>query len=111
MDDRGREGLMNDGVWASGQWQVKEGKVEEFIEQWRDWLTRTSQSVPGFRSATLLRALDDPQRFTSISDWDDVASRDAWKASPGFQEGLESVKALCDEFLGGDHDVAATVTR
>jgi heme-degrading monooxygenase HmoA len=102
---------MDEGSWASGRWQVKEGKAEEFIQRWSDWLTRTSQNVPGFRSARLLRALDDPQRFTSISDWDDTASRDAWKASPGFQEGMDSAKALCEEFVGGDYDVAAVVTK
>ena len=68
----------------------------------------TSQSVPGFRSATLLRSEDDPLRFTSVSEWDDDATLKAWKTSPGFQEKFESVKGLCDEFLGGDYDVAAT---
>ena len=101
---------MGEGAWASGRWQVKEGKADEFIERWRDWLSRTSQGVPGFGSARLLRSKDDPLRFTSISDWDDDASRDAWKASPAFMEGLASVKELCDEFVGGDFDVATVVT-
>jgi heme-degrading monooxygenase HmoA len=105
-----RRTAMNEGKWASGRWQVKEGKVDEFIERWSDWLGRTGQTAPGFRSARLLRAEDDPLRFTSVSDWDDDASLKAWKVSPGFQEGIESVKELCDEFLGGDYDVAAVFT-
>ena len=36
-----------------------------------------------------------------MSEWDDAASRDAWKASHGFQEGFAASKALCDEFIGG----------
>ena len=99
---------MGDVKWASGRWQVKDGMADEFVQRWSDWLSWTSQTVPGFRSATLLRSQDDPQRFTSISDWDDDASVKAWKSTPGFAERIQSVQALCDEFLGGDFDVAAT---
>lgn len=101
---------MDEGKWASGRWQVKEGKADEFIERWSVWISRTSRTIPGFRSARLLRAEDDPLRFTSVSDWDDDVSLKTWKASPGFREGIESVKELCDEFLGGDYDVAAVFT-
>jgi len=101
---------MNEGKWASGRWQVKEGKVDEFIKRWSDWLGRTSQDIPGFRSARLLRAEDNPLTFTSVSEWDDDASRNAWKDSPGFREGIESAKELCDEFMGADFDVSAVIT-
>jgi heme-degrading monooxygenase HmoA len=101
---------MTEGKWASGRWQVKEGKVEEFIKRWSAWLGSTSQNVQGFRSARLLRAEDNPLLFTSVSEWDDGASRNAWKDSPGFNEGMESAKELCDEFLGGDFDVSAVIT-
>jgi hypothetical protein len=30
---------MNERFWASGHWQVKEGKAEEFIQQWKEWLS------------------------------------------------------------------------
>jgi heme-degrading monooxygenase HmoA len=98
---------MDENKWASGRWQVKEGKVEAFLERWKSWIGSSSQNITGFRSATLLRAEGDPLRFTSISVWDDDASLKAWKATPGFRQDLESVKELCDEFLGGDYDVAA----
>jgi heme-degrading monooxygenase HmoA len=101
---------MSEGKWASGRWQVKEGKADEFIQRWSDWLSRTSKDIQGFRSARLLRAEDDPQRFTSVSDWDDEASRNAWQASPGYREGFESVGELCDEFMGGNFAVAAVFT-
>ncbi|HWJ53066.1 MAG TPA: antibiotic biosynthesis monooxygenase family protein, partial [Propionibacteriaceae bacterium] len=68
-----------------GPLAVKEGNTEEFIQQWKEWLTRSSAGVSGFHHARLLRALSDPNLFTSISEWADAASRDAWKASPGFQ--------------------------
>jgi len=100
---------MSEAKWASGRWQVKDGMVDEFVERWTAWLSATGKATPGFRSARLLRSLDDPNVFTSISDWDDDASRDAWKSSEGFQTGLASARGLCDEFVGGDFDEAAAV--
>ena len=57
---------MGEGTGASRRWQVKDGKADEFIQRWSDWLQRTSQNIQGFRSARLLRAEDDPLRFTSV---------------------------------------------
>ena len=99
---------MDEGKWASGRWQVKEGEVDEFIQRWSAWISDVSQNVPGFRSARMLRAEGDPLRFTSVSEFDDDASLKAWKTSQGFRENIESCKELCDEFLGGDYDVAAS---
>jgi heme-degrading monooxygenase HmoA len=100
---------MNEVTWASGRWQVKEGQADEFVERWRSWLEWTSETVPGFRWARLLRSEDDPLRFTSVSDWDDEASLKAWKTTPGFNEKIGPVRELCDEFVGGDFAEAASV--
>ena len=100
---------MGERFWASGHWRVKEGKAEEFIQQWKEWLTGRSENISGFRHARLLRSPMNPHQFTSISEWTDAASRDAWKASPGFQEGFAASKVLCDEFVGGDYDEVVLV--
>jgi heme-degrading monooxygenase HmoA len=83
--------------------------VDEFVSRWQTWLEWTAENIPGFRSAKLLRSEDDPQRFTSISDWDDDATLKAWKESPGFAERIGPVREVCDEFVGGDFDVAVSV--
>jgi heme-degrading monooxygenase HmoA len=95
--------------WASGQWQVMEGRADDFVERWKIWLGWTSESIPGFRSARLLRSQDDSQRFTSVSDWDDDAALAAWTSNPGFQEKFDAVRELCDDFRGGNFDLAASV--
>jgi heme-degrading monooxygenase HmoA len=95
--------------WASGQWQVKAGMEDDFIDRWTAWLVWTRDTVPGFRSARLLRSDDARNRFTSVSDWDDAASARAWKMTPGFAERLGRARELCDEFVGGDFDLAAEV--
>ena len=99
---------MDEGKWASGRWQVKEGKADEFIERWGQWLGWTSQNVSGFRSTKLLRSDEDPLRFTSIADWDDDGSVRAWKTSENFRASIQSCRELCDEFLGGDFGVAVS---
>ena len=100
---------MDEATWASGQWQVREGQEQEFVERWAGWLTWTSENIPGFRSARLLRSNEDPRKYVSISDWDDDATRTAWKTSPGFREKFAAVRELCDAFVGGDYEVAVAV--
>jgi heme-degrading monooxygenase HmoA len=88
---------------------VQAGKEDEFVERWTAWLTSTSREVPGFRMARLLRSDDDPSVYTSVSEWGDPASLQAWKTSTAFQEGLRSTRELCDDFVGGDFGVASAV--
>jgi heme-degrading monooxygenase HmoA len=96
------------GSWASGRWEVKEGKEAEFVERWKEWLGWSSQNVPGFRSAHLLRSQDDLRMFTSVSDWDTDEQLKAWKTSEDFRQKFGAARELCDEFVGGDFDVAAS---
>jgi heme-degrading monooxygenase HmoA len=95
--------------FASGRWQVKAGQEDDFVDRWTAWLIWTRDTVPGFRSAKLLRSDDDADRFTSVSDWDDAASAREWKMTPGFAERLARVRETCDEFIGGDFDLVAEV--
>jgi heme-degrading monooxygenase HmoA len=94
-------------TWASGDWMVKEGNEEAFVERWKAWLGWSSQNIEGFVSATLIRDTEDPRHFVSFSAWKDAASRDAWKSSPGFAEKFPAARELCDEFHGGDFQLAA----
>lgn len=100
---------MAEAKYASGRWQAKDGMADEFISRWRTWLEWTAETVPGFRSAILLRSEDDPQRFTSMSDWDDDGSVVAWKTTSGFAERIGAVQELCDDFVGGDFDLMVSV--
>ena len=35
---------MSERFWASGHWQVKDGKAEDFTQQWKEWLSRVRMS-------------------------------------------------------------------
>lgn len=89
--------------YASGNWTVQEGREEEFISRWKEWLTRSASSVPGFGSASLIRDTANPRHFVSMSEWDDPKMRDSWKNSPEFAEGMASVRELTDDFYGSDY--------
>jgi heme-degrading monooxygenase HmoA len=106
----GRARTMNEAKWASGRWQVKDGQVAEFVQRWKDWLDSSTKGIAGFQWARLLRSKDDPLRFNSFSAWGDDASLKAWKTSSSFEQGLASVRELCDEFVGGDFDAVAELT-
>ena len=88
--------------YASGNWLVKSGDEDTFIDRWREWLTASSSGVDGFEGAHLLRSDDDKRRFVSYSEWRDTDARDEWHRSENFNEGFAACRALCDEFEGGD---------
>jgi heme-degrading monooxygenase HmoA len=88
-------------VYASGNWLVKEGKEEEFIRAWRSWFEGFRDHTPGMKWARLIRSVDDPRRFVSISIWESEKARDDWMATAEFPASLARIQALTDEFVGG----------
>jgi heme-degrading monooxygenase HmoA len=95
--------------YASGNWHVSPGSADEFIVRWREFLGWTRDEHPGLRSAALIRAQHDPDRFVSFATWASVDARDAWKNSDGFMERFSACRELCDDFTGGDYDHVVTI--
>jgi heme-degrading monooxygenase HmoA len=95
--------------FASGRWLVTEGKQEEFLQRWTEFLKWTKADAPGLIEAHLLRDVEDARSFVSVSEWTDAASRDAWKHRDGFRSHLDSARSLCDEFSSSDYELATEV--
>jgi quinol monooxygenase YgiN len=95
--------------YASGVWQVKEGKDEEFVERWKEFLQWSRANHPSMVVANLLRDRGTTGHYLSFSEWSDAASRDAWKQDPGFKTHIGACVALCENMHGADYDLAATV--
>lgn len=95
--------------YASGTWQVKEGREEEFIERWREFLEWTRETFPAMRVANLLRDSGVPGHYLSFSEWADESSRQAWKQAPDFETHIGACVALCENMTGADYDVALSV--
>ncbi|MFC7446350.1 antibiotic biosynthesis monooxygenase family protein [Rhodococcus daqingensis] len=95
--------------WASGNWRVADGKADEFVERWAEFLTWSKEANDGFLSARLIRDRQDPNHFVSFAAWRDPESMDAWKAQPGFAERFSSCRELCADMQGGNYELACAV--
>ena len=95
--------------YASGNWRVKEGSEQEFIGRWQAWLSTSTAAVKGFGSARLLQDTGDPRHFVSFSAWEDPGSRDLWKTSPEFADGLASCRELCEDVRLADYSEVASI--
>ena len=95
--------------WASGNWQVTNGKADEFVERWKEFLTWTREANDGFLSARLVRDLNDPHHFVSFASWRDVDSLNAWRQKPEFAERFGSCRALCAGMQGSNYALACAI--
>ena len=95
--------------YASGNWHVTKGKEKEFVETWTEFLQWTRKDFPAMVHASLVQDTADGGHFVSISEWEDTASRDAWKKSPGFARTFGAARALCDEMSSIDGEVRVTI--
>ncbi|WP_416986242.1 antibiotic biosynthesis monooxygenase family protein [Streptomyces sp. T028] len=95
--------------WSSGNWQVKEGRADEFVELWREFLTWTKEANDGFLGARLIRDLRSPDHFVSFAAWRDLDSMRAWQGSPDFGERFKAVHALCDDMQSGGYELVCDI--
>jgi quinol monooxygenase YgiN len=80
------------GLYTSGDWNVKHGEAESFIEAWSDLAEWTIAHVAGCTFAKLLRDDADPQRFLSFSPWRDAEAVNTWRELPGFAARVEQIQ-------------------
>jgi heme-degrading monooxygenase HmoA len=73
--------------YASGNWTVKAGSEDEFVARWIEFLSESTKTAEGFRTARLLRDSDDPRHFLSFSEWADAGARDAMEVESRVREG------------------------
>jgi heme-degrading monooxygenase HmoA len=95
--------------YASGDWVVAEGKEDEFLRRWTEFLEWTKAGAAGFIEAHLLRDAENARHFLSFSEWSDEASRASWRANDDFQSRFEAARSLCDSFSTYDYELATEV--
>ncbi len=95
--------------YASGNWHVKEGEEQEFVERWTGFLQWTRKDHPALEAASLIRDQGDPRHFLSFASWEDPEARAAWKQSPEFAERFGACRELCDDFYGSDYERAVVI--
>ncbi len=95
--------------YASGTWHVKDGRDEDFIERWKEFIRWSRETYPAMLEARLMRDRGTPGHYLSVSEWSDPASRDAWKQDEGFKTRMGACVELCENMKGADYDLAASL--
>jgi heme-degrading monooxygenase HmoA len=97
--------------YTSGNWLVKEGSEDAFIEAWTAFTGWSRENAAGAGEFVLIRSESEPRAFVSFGEWDSTESAYAWRDMPEFPELLGRCRALCDEFEANDYTQAAAVGR
>jgi heme-degrading monooxygenase HmoA len=97
--------------YSSGRWLVHEGREDEFIERWTEFIEWSLENAPGAQDFVLLRQGEHPRLFLSVGGWSDPDSMAAWQSHPEFAAKLGRCRELCDEFESGGYAVAAAPHR
>jgi heme-degrading monooxygenase HmoA len=84
--------------YSSGEWLVREGSEEEFIERWNSFIEWTLNEAPGAVSFVLVRSTEEPRKFLSLGAWENQEAQEAWRAMPQMQVMLGHCRAVCDQF-------------
>jgi heme-degrading monooxygenase HmoA len=68
--------------YSSGEWLVRPGSEEEFIEAWTTFIEWTLDNAPGAESFVLVRSLEDSRKFLSLGAWESQEAQEAWREMP-----------------------------
>ena len=97
--------------YSSGEWLVREGSEEEFIEAWTNFVEWSLDSTPGAESFVLVRSTEEPRKFLSLGAWESQQAQERWREMPQMQVMLGQARALCDEFDTHRYTLAASRGR
>ena len=80
-----------------GEWTVKPGKIQEFIEAWQagaDWIT---QNLPDDGEGMLLQDTENPNKFISLAFSVDPEKAQQLMSQSEFQELMSKTRTFCDD--------------
>ena len=97
--------------YSSGEWLVRPGSEQEFIERWTSFIEWTLNEAEGAVSFVLVRSTEEPRKFLSLGAWESQAAQEAWREMPQMQVMLGRCRALCDEYDTHRYTLAASLSR
>ena len=97
--------------YSSGEWLVREGSEEDFVERWTTFIEWTSNNAPGAESFVLVRSTEVPTRFLSLGAWENQDAQEAWRGMPRMRDLLSQCQELCEEFESHQYTLAASPGR
>jgi quinol monooxygenase YgiN len=84
-------------TFTSGEWRVKKGKEDAFVEAWASFADWSAQNGWGAERPYLLQDAGDARRLVSFGAWKDEEQVASWRALPEFQEFLGRARELCED--------------
>src|SRR5215208_5335668 len=97
--------------YSSGEWSVRAGSEEEFVERWTTFIEWSLDNEKGAESFVLVRSTQEPRKLLSLGAWENQEAQEAWREMPRIRELLGQCRALCEEFETHAHTLAASPTR
>ncbi len=104
----GRRTERTDQSYILGEWEVRAGSEEEFVQRWNNFIEWSLENAPGAGSFVLVRSTEDPTKFISLGSWESQEARQAWREMPRHQELLDQRLELCEEFDSHPYTLAAS---
>ena len=95
-------------AYSSGEWTVKDGEGEAFVEAWTEF-ARWLSTMPGAGTARLIRDLTEPRRYLSFAPWESAEAMHAWRNAPDFPGRLAAVREHVAEFIPSEYELVAEV--
>ena len=56
--------------YSSGEWLVRAGSEDEFIQRWTTFTQWSLNDAPGAESFVLVRSTEEPRKFLSLGAWE-----------------------------------------
>jgi heme-degrading monooxygenase HmoA len=88
---------MMETTYTTGTWVPFEGKDEEFIAAWGEFV-QWATTLPGAGRAVLAADHKHPGQYVSFMEWESNEAVRAWKSSPDFKPRMAKVQAFIDKF-------------
>ncbi len=97
--------------YSSGEWSVRAGSEEEFIQRWTTFTEWSLDNAEGAESFVLVRSTEEPSKFLSLGAWENQEAQEAWRQMPRMQELMGQCRELCEEFEFHPYTLAASPSR
>jgi len=97
------------GLYTSGDWYVKLGSEQAFVDGWREFAEWTAATIPGNSFAKLLQDDADKRHFVSFGPWRDLAAVSAWREHAEFKKRVGLLQGLLESFVPREMSLAAEV--
>jgi heme-degrading monooxygenase HmoA len=95
-------------TYTSGNWVVKAGEDDAFVEEWTAFVTWAS-NISGSGTFRLVRDVDHPSNYMSFAPWENFEAQLAWKELPEFGERIGRVRSHCEDFKPSTYELVTTV--